>query len=142
LETQPGPGGRIAVERLRPDAVHVHRRPAVDETHQVEGAAEDGGVVAHPDRRGVRDLGAVEGFDDAPFAQDALVAVRWRAGRRHPQHAAVLAAADLVDDVLGAAGQEPGLQWFPDARQLLTVHPVRQACGVDVAHRLPTVVSR
>ncbi len=46
------------------------------------------------------------------------------------------AAADLVDLVLRATGDEPVLHRFPFARQTLVVHPAGEACEID--HRLPT----
>ena len=143
LIAQSWAGGRVTVERFRPPAVDVHRRPAVDEAHQIERAPEDLGIGADSDRLRVGDVGAVEGFDDAPLPQDALVAVRGCAGRWHPQHAAGVTAGDLVDDVLGTAGQKSGVERLSRAGQRRVVHPCRQPAGVErLGHRLPTSCSR
>lgn len=122
------------MERFGPPAVLIHRRPAVDETHQIEGPAQHVGVRTHADGCGVRDIGAVERFDDAPLPQDALVAVGWCTGRRHAQHAGFLAAANLVDDVLGAAGQEVRGQRLACTGQAGVVHPICQPCNVYLTH--------
>jgi len=96
--------------------VLIHRGPAVDEAHQIEGPPQHLWVGAHADRRGVRDVGAIERLDDAPLAQDALVPVGRRALRWHPDDAAVPSAPQFVDDVLGAAGQKLRLQLLTRAR--------------------------
>ena len=92
LVGEPLAGLEVGVERRRP-AVGVHRRPAVDPAHQVEGAAEHRRVLAHPDGLGVGHLGAVERLDDPPLADDALVAVGRRGGRWDPDHAVDAVAA-------------------------------------------------
>ena len=108
LVAQALPGRQIRVERRGPAAL-VHRRPPVDETHQVEGPAQDRGVGAHGDGLGVGHVGAVQGLDDAPLPVDALVPGGRRRWWRDPHRAVQVAAADLVDLVLGAAGHEPML---------------------------------
>jgi hypothetical protein len=54
----------------------------------------------------MRYVGAVERLDDPPLAQDAFVPVGRCTGGRHAQDAHILAAADLIDDVLRAPGKE------------------------------------
>ncbi len=142
----------VSIKRFRPSPlIQLHRRPAVDETHQVERASQNRGVGAHANSLGVRHVGAVECLDDPPLAQDALVAVRGSAGRWHPQDAAFLAAAQLVDHVLRPAGQEPRLERLTLARQRLAVHPIGKARNIEAAHarsrirlshRFPTSFSR
>ena len=83
-QARPGPRGRCRTARAscsveRPRA---HRRPAVDEAHQVEGPAEHRGVGADGDGLGVGHVGAVERLDDAPLAEDAR-----RPGSRAPSAA-------------------------------------------------------
>ncbi len=119
-------GVEVGVERRRPP-VGVHRRPAVDPTHQVEGAAEHRRVLAHADGGGVRHLGAVERLDDAPLAQDALVAVDGRRRRRDADHAVEVAPPQLVDLVLRTAGDERVLERLTLAVEALVVHPCSRA---------------
>src|SRR6202022_3946489 len=129
----------IRVERCRP-ALVVHRRPAVDESHQVERTTENGGVRAHRDGRSMRHIRAVQRLDDPPLPKYPPVAVGWSAGRRDADHAGFLAAADLVDLVLGAAREKPSLYRLALAGQRGAVHPVGKARNVD--HRFPTSRSR
>jgi len=74
--------------------------------------------------------------------QDAFVAVRRSAERRHAQHAAVFAAAQLVNHVLSSAGKEPRLERFTLTGQRLAIHPIGKVCNGYLAHRFPTSLSR
>src|SRR5439155_23338968 len=82
LERESLAGLDVALERLGPATLDVHRRPAVDEPHDVEGPAQDRRVGASADRLRVWHVGAVERVDDAPLAQDAVVAALRRGGGR------------------------------------------------------------
>ena len=133
-------GVEVGVERRRP-AVGVHRRPAVDEAHQVEGAAEHRRVLAHADGRGVRHVGAVERLDDAPLAQDALVAVG-RApsaagcgSRRGGRRAGSRRSRSGCRRRRSACSSGSPLPARP-----CVVHPGREPVEVD--HRFPTSCSR
>ncbi len=156
LEGQAPAGLQVGVERLGPDAVGAHGRPAVHEAHEVEGAAEHRGVGAQGDGLGVGDVGAVEGLDDAPLAHDALVPIGHRGGRRDADGAVHVAATHLVDLVLAAAGDVAVLDRRADAQALgvhpggQLVHPGQGGAVVvgrvqrfsEVAHRFPTSSSR
>ena len=144
LIRQPGTGRHVAVKRVRPLAVLVHRRPAVDEPHQIEGPAQNRSIRADADGCGMRHVGAVESLDDPPLPQDALVPVGRGSCGGHAKDAHVLAAADLVDDVLRAAGEEARLERLTLASQTRAVHPIGEPRGVDLffGHRLPTSFSR
>src|SRR5438128_621436 len=88
----------------------------------------------------MRHVGPVERLDDPPLAQDSLVAVCGRARRRNPDDAAFVAAANVVDLVLGAAREEAVIDRLALAGQALVVHP----CGkpVEIHHRFPTSCSK
>src|SRR5439155_4150333 len=118
----------------------VHRRPAVDEAHQVERAPGDGGVVAHGNGLGVGYVGPLEGGDDAPLPQDPVVPVSRRFRRRDADGAAQLAAMDVVELVLRAAREQAVLDGLTLARWDVVVHPRRQPLEVD--HKFPTSCSR
>src|SRR5262245_40019508 len=136
----------VGVERRGPAVREPHRRPAVDEAHEVEGAAEHRRIGAHRDRSGVRHVRAVQGLDDAPLAHDALVPRGRRARRRDADGAVKVAAADLVDLVLRSARDVTVLDRLALAWEPFTVHPRAEALDVDAgdarAHRLPTSCSR
>src|SRR6478735_1900802 len=117
----------------------AHRRPPVDEAHDVEGSAQHRRVLAHRDGRGVGDVGAVEGLDDPPLADDPVVSRRRSLGRRDADGAVEVAPADLVDLVLGAAADEPDLQRLALPGQALLVEPGLELLLVD--HWLPTSCS-
>ena len=51
LVREPGAGVEVGVERGRPALRQLHRRPSVDEAHQIERSAQHRGVLAHRDRR-------------------------------------------------------------------------------------------
>ena len=154
LEGQPAPRLEVGVEGRRPQAPGGHRRPAVDEAHQVEGPPEHRLVGAHGDGLGVRHVGAVERLDDPPLAHDALVARGGRARRRDAHGAVQVAAAQLVDLVLAPPGDVAVLERRPDPEPL-GVEPGRQLVDVGDrrrvglergllgrAHRFPTSSSR
>src|SRR3546814_17630902 len=102
---RPLASGVVRVEGLRQGAtLVVHRRPAVDEAYQVEGAAEHARVLAQRDGFGVGHVGAGEGVDDAVLADDALGPVGRCGGGRDAHDAAQVAAGELVDVVMIAAG--------------------------------------
>ena len=138
LEGETVPRVEIGVEGRRP-AVRVHRRPAVDEAHQVEGPAEHGRVLARGDRGRVRHVGPGERREDAPLAQDALVARGRRAGRRDAQGSLQIAATDLVDLVLRAPGQEALRERLGATTQAAGVHPCDEAFEID--HSFPGSMS-
>jgi hypothetical protein len=94
-----------------------------DYGYQRFGAAGDG--------PGTRDVGAGQGVDDAPFPEDARVAVGRRRRRRDPHGAAQLTPADLVDLVLRAAGKQPVREGLALPGQALVVQPPGEAPDVD-----------
>ena len=119
--------------------------PAVDEPHQVEGAAQHRRVVAHRDRFGVGHVGAGQGVDDPPLAEDARCPRRRCRARRDPQRRVQVAAADLVDLVLAASRDVALLERRARAGQSLGVEPAGQRLGIEDrvgAHRFPTSCSR
>ena len=146
-ERQPTPRRQIGVERRRPAPVRRHRRPAVDETHQIEGAAKHGRIGAHRDHRRVRHVGAGQRLDDPPLPQDPGVPVGRRGRRRDPHHAVQVAPADLVDLVLAAPGDVPVGQRRP-CTQPVSVHPADEPGRVgenrcfNSGQRFPTSCSR
>ena len=135
LVAEPGTGPQVGVEGGGP-GVAAHRRPAIDEPHQVEGPSQHRGVLADGHGGGVGHLGPVQGLDDAPLAQDALITVGRRLRWRDADHTAGLTPADLVDVVLGTTGQDAVLDGLALARQPLPVHPGGQPLEVD--HRFPS----
>src|ERR1019366_3554762 len=94
---------RIGVIGRRPPAER-HRRPAVDEAHDVEGPAQHAGVLAHGHGRGVGYVRPGGRPDDPPLAQDALVARGGGGARRDAQRTVDLAPPDLEDLVLAPTG--------------------------------------
>ncbi len=154
LEGQAAPLLQVGVEGRRPQAPGRHRRPAVDEAHQVEGPPEHRRVGADGDGLRVRHVGPAERLDDPPLAHDALVARGGRARRGDAHGAVQVAAAQLVDLVLAAAGDVAVLERRPDPEPL-GVEPGRQLVHVGDrrhlhlqrrllgrAHRFPTSSSR
>ncbi len=140
-------GLRVAAERFRPRLLVLHGRPAVHVTHQVEGATENSGVAADRDARCMRNIGAPKRLDDAPFAQDALVAVGWRGGGRNTEHAAVVTAVDGIDLVLRTTGELFDSNGCAGAGESGVVHPGGEPGEVDrgggqVGHRVSTSASR
>ena len=135
--------GRCRTARATPSI--VHRRPAVDEAHQVEGAARaPTGPSQTAMRRGVGHVGAVERLDDAPLAQDAVVARRRgpsaagcaarRAGRRGGSRRSRSACRRETKRDCSS-----GLALARASPDLVAARPVE---ALDVDHRLPTSCSR
>ena len=124
LVGEPGPGLEVGVERRRPLAVlQAHRRPAVDEAHQVEGPAQHRGVGTDGDGPRVRHVGAVSASMMRHSRMMPVVPGLRRAGRRDAQGAVQVAPADLVDLVLGAAGDEAALDRLALSGDVLAVQP-------------------
>ena len=120
----------VGVEGRGPHAaLHAHGRPAVDEAHQVEGAAQHRRVRADGDGLGVRHVRPVQRLDDPPLADDAGVPLG-RCGRRRDPHGGVqVAPAQLVDLVLAAPRDVAVLERRPGAEPF-GVHPGHQPVHV------------
>ena len=97
LEPEAGAGLEIGVERRRPLLVdEAHRRPPVDEAHQVERPAQHRRVLAHRDRRAQG--GPAPGIGD-------------------PAQAAGLFGPDTVDGIAPAQGWQAWWQAAVSAKR-------------------------
>src|SRR5205085_7613534 len=101
--------------------------------HQVERPPEHRDVGARSKRVGVGYVGPVARLDDAPLANDPLVAPLRSRWRGDPQGGVQLTTTDLVDLVLRSSRDVAVADRLTLAGQGDVVHPYPQPIGV--AHR-------
>jgi hypothetical protein len=85
----------------------------------------------------MRDVAAAERLDDAPLAQDPLVAALRRGRRWDAERRMKGSATDLVDLVLRTACDQAVLEGLAASRQALAVHPTGEAGEIGGLHVRP-----